>query len=106
MVKRGEIWLVALDPTVGSEIRKSRPCVVVSPPEFNQHLRTVIVAPLTSKGFTAPFRVPVTHAGTKGLIVLDQIRTVDKFRLVNRLGAVSAKTLSAVLVALQEVFAE
>ena len=106
MVKRGEIWLVALDPTVGSEIRKSRPCVVVSPPEFNQHLRTVIVAPLTSKGFTAPFRVPVTHAGTKGSIVLDQIRTVDRLRLVKRLGSVSAKTLSAVLVALQEVFAE
>ena len=106
MVKRGEIWLVSLDPTVGSEIRKSRPCVVVSPPELNQHLRTVIIAPLTSKGFTAPFRVPATHAGSKGLIVLDQIRTVDKLRLVKRLGAVSAKTLSAVLVTLQEVFAE
>ena len=105
MVKRGEIWLVALDPTVGSEIRKSRPCVIVSPPELNFHLRTVIVAPLTSKGFPAPFRIPVTHAGTKGLAVLDQIRTVDKVRLVKRLGAVSSKTLSAVLVALQEVFA-
>ena len=105
-MKRGEIWLVALDPTVGSEIRKSRPCVIVSPPELNQHLRTVIVAPLTSKGFAAPFRLPVTHAGTKGLVVLDQIRTVDKVRLVKRLGAVSAKTLSAVLAALQEVFAE
>jgi len=105
-VNRGEIWLVALDPTVGSEIRKSRPCVIVSPPELNQHLRMVIVAPLTSKGFAAPFRVPVSHAGTKGLIVLDQIRTVDKLRLVKRLGAVSAKTLSAVLVALQEAFAE
>jgi mRNA interferase MazF len=105
VVKRGEIWLVALDPTVGSEIRKSRPCVIVSPPELNQHLRTVIVAPLTSKGFAAPFRPSVTHAGTKGLVVLDQIRTVDKLRLVKRLGAVSAKTLSAVLAALQEVFA-
>ena len=106
MVKRGEIWLVALDPTVGSEIRKSRPCVIVSPPELNQHLRTVIVAPLTSKGFAAPFRLPLMHAGTKGLVVLDQIRTVDKVRLVKRLGAVSSKNLSAVLVALQEVFAE
>ena len=66
----------------------------------------VIVAPLTSKGFPAPFRIPVTHAGTKGLVVLDQIRTVDKVRLVKRLGAVSSNTLSAVLVALQEVFAE
>jgi mRNA interferase MazF len=69
-------------------------------------LRTVIVAPMTSKGFVAPFRVPVTHAGTKGQIVLDQLRTVDKLRLVKKLGAVSAKTLTSVLVTLQEVFAE
>ena len=105
-MKRGEIWLVALDPTVGSEIKKSRPCVIVSPPELIQHLRTVIVAPMTSKGFVAPFRVPVTHAGTKGLIVLDQIRTVDKIRLVKRLGTITARTLSATLTALQEVFAK
>jgi len=104
-VKRGEIWLVNLEPTVGSEIQKSRPCVVVSPAELNETLRTVIVAPMTSKGFAAPFRVPVTHAGTKGLIVLDQLRTVDKLRLVKKLGAVSAKTLTSVLVTLQEVFA-
>ncbi len=106
MVKRGEIWLVALDPTVGSEIKKSRPCVIVSPPELNEHLRTVIVAPMTSKGATAPFRVPVTHAAKKGLIVLDQIRTVDKIRLVKRVGTVNTKTLSNVLTTLQEVFAE
>ena len=106
MVKRGEVWLVALDPTVGSEIPKSRPCVIVSPSELNQHLRTVIVAPLTSKGFMAPFRVPVTHAGTKGLIVLDQIRTVDKLRLIKHLGVISGKTLAAALSVLQEVFAE
>lgn len=106
MVKRGEIWLVALDPTIGSEIRKSRPCVIVSPPELNEHLRTVIVAPMTSKGFPAPFRVPVTHAAKKGLIVLDQIRAVDKIRLVKKVGAVNAKVLSNVLTTLQEVFAE
>lgn len=105
-MKRGEIWLVNLDPTVGSEIQKSRPCVVVSPAELNDTLRTVIVAPMTSKGFAAPFRVPVSHAGTKGQIVLDQLRTVDKLRLVKKLGAVSAKTLTSVLVTLQEVFAE
>lgn len=105
-MKRGEIWLVALDPTVGSEIKKSRPCVIVSPPELNEHLRTVIVAPMTSKGFPAPFRVPVTHSAKKGLIVLDQIRTVDKIRLVKRVGAVNAKILSNVLTTLQEVFAE
>jgi len=104
-VKRGEIWLVNLEPTIGSEIRKSRPCVIVSPPELNDYLRTVIVAPMTSKGFAAPFRVSVTHAGTKGLIVLDQIRTVDKTRLLKRLGLVGSKTLSVTLATLQEVFA-
>ncbi len=106
MVKRGEIWLVALDPTVGSEIKKSRPCVIVSPPELNEHLRTVILAPMTSKGFSAPFRVPVTHAAKKGLIVLDQIRTVDKLRLVKRLGTVNNKTLSNILTTLREVFTQ
>ena len=105
-MKRGEIWLVNLDPTVGSEIKKSRPCVVVSPPELNDNLRTVIVAPMTSKGFTAPFRIPVTHAGTKGLIVLDQMRTVDKLRLAKKLGTVSAKTLATTLSTLQEIFTE
>lgn len=105
-MKRGEIWLVNLDPTVGSEIKKSRPCVVVSPEELNDNLRTVIIAPMTSKGFAAPFRVPVTHAGIKGLIVLDQLRTVDKGRLAKKLGAVTAKTLTAALVTLQEVFTE
>ncbi len=104
-MKRGEIWLVHLDPTVGSEIKKARPCLIVSPPELNEHLRTVIVAPMTSKGFAAPFRVPVTHAGTRGLLVLDQIRSVDKARLAKRLGAVSAKTLAAALHTLREVFA-
>ncbi len=104
-MKRGEIWLVNLDPTVGSEIRKSRPCVIVSPPELNRYLRTVIVAPMTSKGFAAPFRVPVTHAGTKGLIVLDQLGAVDKMRLAKRLGTVSGRTVGTVLTKLQEVFA-
>ncbi len=105
-MKRGELWLVALDPTIGTEIKKSRPCVIVSPPELNEHLRTVILAPMTRKGFSAPFRVPVTHAAKKGLIVLDQIRTVDKIRLVKRLGTVNAKTLSVALTTLREVFAE
>ena len=104
-MKRGEIWQVNLDPTVGSEIRKSRPCVVVSPAELNDHLRTVIVAPMTSKGFAAPFRVALTHGGTKGLILLDELRTVDKARLVKKLGAVSSKTLGVALAKLQELFA-
>lgn len=104
-MRRGEIWLVNLDLTLGSEIRKSRPCVIVSPPELD-YLRTRIVAPMTSKGFAAPFRVPVTHAGMRGLIVLDQIRAVDKTRLVKRLGAVSRKTLGPTLATLQALFAE
>lgn len=106
MVKRGEIWLVNLDPTIGSEIKKSRPCVVVSPAEMHDHLRTVIVAPMTTKSRPAPFRVPLTHSGQKGLILLDQVRAVDKARLAKKLGAVSAKTLLGTLGTLQEIFAE
>lgn len=105
-MKRGEIWLVNLDPTVGSEIKKSRPCVIVSPAELNDNLRTVLVVPMTSKGFAAPFRVPLTHAGTKGLIVLDQLRAVEKVRLGKKLGTVAPKTLTAALATLREVFAE
>ena len=105
MVARGEIWLVHLGPTVGSEIRKSRPCVVVSPPEMHDHLRTVIVAPMATKSRAAPFRITVSHAGKKGLILLDQVRAVDKIRLARKLGAVSAKTLTGTLDTLQEIFA-
>jgi len=104
-VKRGDIWRVNLDPTVGSEIKKARPCVVVSPPELNDHLRTVIVAPMTSRGFAAPFRIPVTHGGKKGLILLDQLRAVDKVRLVKRDGALSPRTLIATMTTLQQLFA-
>lgn len=105
MVTRGEIWLVNLDPTVGSEIRKTRPCVVVSPPEMHNHLRTVIVAPMTTGSRPAPFRVAVSHGGKRGLILLDQMRAVDKARLVRKLGTVSAKTLATTLNTLQEAFA-
>lgn len=105
-MKRGEIWLVNLDPTIGSEIRKSRPCVIVSPPELNDSLRTVLIAPMTSKGFAAPFRIPILHAGKTGLVLLDQLRSVDKARLVKRMGAAPVKTLTAVLNTLQEVFTE
>ena len=105
MVKRGDIWLVNLDPTVGSEIKKSRPCVVVSPPEMHDYLRTVLVAPMTSKGRAAPYRIALTHGGKKGLILLDQMRAVDKVRLAQKLGVLNAKTLAATLATLQEVFA-
>jgi mRNA interferase MazF len=97
---------VDLDPTVGSEIRKTRPCVVVSPAEMHDHLRTLIVAPMSTKSRSAPFRVGLAHGGKKGLILLDQIRAVDKVRLVKKLGAVSPKTLTAALSTLQEVFSE
>lgn len=101
----GEIWLAQLDPTVGSEIQKTRPCVVISPPEMNNHLRTVIVAPMTTGSRPAAFRVPVTFKGKTGLILLDQIRTLDKVRLVRREGAVHSATLNKVLAVLQTMFA-
>lgn len=106
MVVRGEVWLVALDPTLGSEIQKTRPCVVISPPELHDHLRTVIVAPMTSKGRPAPYRVPVTFKRKRGLVLLDQIRTIDKVRLVKKEGTLAANTLASALRVLQEVFAE
>ncbi|MFM0201986.1 type II toxin-antitoxin system PemK/MazF family toxin [Paraburkholderia fungorum] len=106
MVARGEVWLVAMDPTVGSEIQKTRPCVVVSPGELHDHLRTVIVAPMTTAGRAAPFRIPLTFLRKKGLILLDQIRTVDKTRLVKRAGSVSDTALSNALSTLQEIFVE
>jgi len=106
VVKRGEIWLAALGPTIGSEIQKTRPCVLISPAEMHEHLRTVIVAPMTTGSRPAPFRIPVVFEGKHGLILLDQIRTLDKSRLAKRLGAVTAETLSAALAALQEVFAD
>ena len=106
MVKRGEIWLVNLDPTVGSEIQKNRPCVVISPPEMHDYLRTALVAPMTTGSHPAPFRIPVRHGGKQGLILLDQIRAVDKTRLVKRAGAITPATLSATLAALAEIFAE
>jgi mRNA interferase MazF len=105
-LKRGEIWLVRLDPTVGSEIRKTRPCVVISPPEIHDYLRAAIIAPLTSQGFPTPFRIPVRHARKNGLILLDQIRTVDKARLVKRTGSLAPAALSAVLSALVELFTQ
>lgn len=105
-IKRGDIWLATLDPTVGSEIQKTRPCVVISPPELHAHLRTVIVAPMTTGSRPAPFRIPVAFAGKSGLILLDQIRTLDRQRLVQRLGAVRAATLAHTLATLQDLFAD
>ena len=104
-VQRGEVFLVDLNPTRGSEIRKIRPCVVISPDELNAHLRTFIVAPLTTGGYAYPFRVACRFRGRAGHIVLDQIRTVDQERFVRRVGQVPAGTLTRVLMVLQDMFA-
>lgn len=102
--KTGEIWLAQLDPTVGSEIQKTRPCVVVSPDEMNAHLRTVIVAPMTTGSRPARFRIALTFQGKQGLVLLDQLRTLDSVRLVKRLGALRPPTLDATLKTLQAMF--
>ena len=104
MVKRGDVWLVVLDPTVGSEIQKTRPCVIVSPMEIHDFQRTAIVAPMTTGGHPTPYRVPLKFARKRGLVLLDQLRTVDKVRLVSRLGAVSSQTLKLISAILVELF--
>ena len=104
-MKAGDIWLAQLDPTLGSEIKKTRPCVVISPNDMNAHLRTVIVAPMTTGSRPARFRIALSFQGQQGLIVLDQIRTLDRARLVKRLGALRAPTLALTLQTLQNMFA-
>ena len=104
-VQRGEVYLVALNPSRGQEIRKTRPCVVVSPDELNGHLGTFIVAPLTSGSFGYVFRVPCRFEGRSGHVVPGQLRTVDRERLVKRLGSLEAETLARVLDVLQQMFA-
>ena len=103
---RGDVHLVRLDPTLGSEIQKTRPCVVVSPDELNEHLRTVIVAPMTTSGRAYPWRVRCRFQRRSGYVVLDQVRTVDRERLVKHLGALSPETMTLVLSGLQEMFVE
>ncbi len=103
---RGDVHLVRLDPTLGSEIKKTRPCVVVSPDELNGHLRTAIVAPMTTGGKAYPWRIRCRFQNRSGYVVLDQLRTVDQERLVKRLGALPPDTLTDVLDGLQEMFAE
>jgi len=100
-----EIWLVSLDPTQGSEIHKTRPCLIVSPDEINRHLRTVIIAPLTTAERPYPSRVAVTFQGKRGQVALDQLRAVDRQRLRRKLGRVSVTTAEAVSNVLTEMFA-
>jgi len=104
-VRRFEVHLISLDPTKGSEIRKTRPCVIISPDEMNKHIRTIIIAPMTSTIKNYPTRVTTTFQGKKGQIVLDQIRTVDKSRLIKKLGSISSSAEEKVLSVLQEIFA-
>jgi len=102
--QRDEVWLVALDPTQGVEIQKTRPCLVVSPDEMNEHLQTVIVAPMTTVARSYPTRVPVRFHGKSGQVALDQLRAVDRQRLVKRLGTVSARTAQDSAETLVEMF--
>lgn len=104
-IKRFDVYLINLDPTIGHEIKKTRPCVVISPDEMNRYISTVIVAPMTTKGRRYPTRVSIRFQGRQGQIVLDQIRTVDKKRLVKRLGRISKNAQKRVATILQEMFA-
>jgi len=103
-IKRFDVFLISLDPTKGHEIKKTRPCVVISPNEMNDNISTVIVAPMTSKGRNYPTRIKCTFQGIQGQVVLDQIRTIDKIRLIKRLGSLSSKTQASILSALGELF--
>lgn len=106
VIKRFDVFLVNLDPTVGSEIQKTRPCVVISPDESNRHIATVTIAPMTTRGTTYPTRVPCKFQGKDGQVVLDQIRTVDKVRLPRRLGRLNIAEQKQVLAVLAEMFKE
>ena len=105
VTKRFDVYLVNLDPTVGSEIRKARPCLIISPDEMNRYIATVIVAPMTTKGRDYPSRVPCTFQGRDGQVVLDLIRTIDKARLIQKLGRIDEETQEEVLAILAEMFA-
>ncbi|HVG31867.1 MAG TPA: type II toxin-antitoxin system PemK/MazF family toxin [Pyrinomonadaceae bacterium] len=105
VVKRFDVYLINLDATIGSEIQKTRPCLVISPDEMNRFIRTVIVAPMTTKGTSYPTRVACKFQGKSGQVVLDQIRTVDKSRLARRLGKIDKQTQTEVLAILGEMFA-
>jgi mRNA interferase MazF len=105
VVNRMEVWLVNLDPTVGSEIKKTRPCLVVSPNEMNHHVRTLIIAPMTTQGQEYPTRIACRFKGKEGQVALDQIRAVDRDRLVRKMGRLDDRTAAEVLKVLQEMFA-
>ncbi|MBU0480900.1 MAG: type II toxin-antitoxin system PemK/MazF family toxin [Proteobacteria bacterium] len=105
-INRFDVFLVNLDPTVGHEIKKTRPCLVISPDEMNRNISTMIIAPMTTKGRSYPTRIPCSFQGRSGQIILDQIRTIDKERLVKKLGVISKSARAKTLRVLQELFAE
>jgi mRNA interferase MazF len=104
MVMRGEVWLTDLDPTVGHEIQKTRPCVIVSPDELNRVVRTVLIAPMTTSGWTSSFRVPIMFNGKDGLIVPDQMHSIDRRRLRKKLGALANDDLETLLGVMRTIF--
>jgi len=106
VVARGEVWLARLDPTEGREIQKTRPCLVVSPPEIHDYLDTLLAAPLTTGSHPARYRIPIRFNEKDSLILLEQIRVLDKRRLLRPLGRIESRTLSTVLTTLQELFGE
>ena len=105
VAKRFDVFLISLDPTTGSEIKKNRPCLIISPDEMNRHIQTVIIAPMTTAGRNYPTRVPCRFKRKQGQIVLDQIRTVDKSRLIKKLGSIDTTTQTEVILILQKLFA-
>jgi len=105
VVNRFEVYLINLDPTIGSEIKKSRPCLIISPDEMNHNIRTVIVAPMTTKGRSYPTRVSCRFKGKNGQVVLDQIRTIDKSRLIKKLGKLDKRVVEKVISVIAEMFA-
>ena len=106
VINRFDVYIVILDPTIGSEIQKTRPCLIISPDEMNRHIATVIVAPMTTKGQSYPTRVACTFQGKEGQVVLDQILTIDKSRLARKLGQINDETQLEVLSVLNEMFSE
>lgn len=106
VVRRFDVFLVNLDPTAGAEIQKTRPCLIISPDEMNRHISTVIIAPMTTRGRDYPTRISCEFQGKAGQVVLDQLRAIDKSRLIRRLGRIGKATRTEALAALAELFAE
>jgi len=106
VISQYDIFLISLDPAIGHEIKKSRPCVIISPDEMNKYISTVIIAPMTSKSHSYPTRVPIKFMGKNGWIVLDQLRTVDKKRLIKKFGRLDQKTINKIRSVIKEMLVD